>query len=378
MRFPPTPLSAGEERLREAVREFLRAELPPDHRPGLGMAAEHDPGFSKRLASRGWIGMAFPRRYGGHGRSAVERFIVTEELLAAGAPIWAHWIADRQTGPMLLSFGTESQKQRFLPAIAAGECFFSLGMSEPDAGSDLASVKSRAERVEGGWRLNGTKVWTSGAHRSHYFAVLCRTSPADGDRHAGLSQLIVDLRQDGVQISPIPFIDGTHEFNEVALTDVLVPDDMLLGQEGQGWKQVTSELVYERAGPDRYLSTLNVLTRFMASRWFDRDDPGCLTVVGRAAARYWTLRQMSLSVARAIDAGGASAVDAAMIKDLGTVFEQHLTEAIRSCLDQAADPGATDQFQFLLARAILTGPVFTIRGGTTEILRSVVARELLR
>ena len=274
MRFPPTPLSAGEERLRQEVREFLRAELPPDHRPGLGMSAEHDPGFSKRLAKRGWIGMAFPRRYGGHGRSAVERFIVTEEMLAAGAPIWAHWIADRQTGPMLLSFGTESQKQRFLPAIAAGECFFSLGMSEPDAGSDLASVKSHAERVEGGWRLNGTKVWTSGAHRSHYFAVLCRTSPADGDRHAGLSQLIVDLRQDGVQISPIPFIDGTHEFNEVALTDVLVPDELLLGQEGEGWKQVTSELVYERSGPDRYLSTLNVLTRFMASRWFDRDDPG--------------------------------------------------------------------------------------------------------
>jgi alkylation response protein AidB-like acyl-CoA dehydrogenase len=360
------------------VREFLRAELPPDYRPGLGMDTEHDPGFSKRLAARGWIGMAFPQRYGGHGRSAVERFIVTEELLAAGAPVWAHWIADRQTGPMLLSFGTKAQKQRFLPAIAAGECFFSLGMSEPDAGSDLASVRSHAERVEGGWRLNGTKVWTSGAHRNHYFAVLCRTSPSGGDRHAGLSQLIVNLRQDGVQVSPIPFIDGTHEFNEVVLTDVFVPDDLLLGQEGQGWQQVTSELVYERAGPDRYLSTLNVLTRFMASRWFDREDPRCLAMVGQAAAHYWTLRQMSLSVARASDAGGASASDAAMIKDLGTLFEQHVTEAIRDCLDLTIDPRDADPFQFLLARAILTGPAFTIRGGTTEILRSVVAREILR
>src|SRR5258708_4604230 len=161
--------------------------------PGLGIDAHHSPEFSRALASRGWLGMSIPEEYGGHGHTAVERFVVIEELLAAGAPINAHWIADRQTAPALLAYGTEKQRRRFLPSIARGDCYFSIGLSEPDAGSDLAAVRTTAKAVDGGWLLNGTKIWTSGAHLNHFFVVLCRTRPLGEDRHQGLSTLIVAL-----------------------------------------------------------------------------------------------------------------------------------------------------------------------------------------
>lgn len=181
--------------------------------------------------------MTVPAEYGGHGRSFVERFAVTEELLAAGAPVAAHWIADRQIVPSLLKYGTEFQRSEFLPKIVrGGECFFGIGMSEPDSGSDLASVRTKAERVDGGWTLTGTKVWTSGAHLAHAFIALARTEPVDpAHRHAGLSQFIVDLRGPGVEIRPIVSMNGgAHHFNEVLLDGAFVPDAMVFGEIGQG------------------------------------------------------------------------------------------------------------------------------------------------
>lgn len=378
MQFTATVLSPDEEKLRTEVREFLAAELPPGFRPGLGLAARHDPEFSRKLAARGWVGMAIPPEYGGQGRSAVDRFLVTEELLAAGAPVGAHFVADRQTGPTLLHYGTEEQRRRFLPSICAGTCWFSLGMSEPDSGSDLASVRMSASRTGGGWTVNGTKIWTSGAHLNHYFAVLCRTSPADGDRHNGLSQLIVDLSSPGVKVSPIPYLDGSHHFNEVVLEDVFVPDDLVLGEVGSGWRQITSELAYERSGPDRYLSTFNVLREFIRERSGQDLDADAARVVGRLAARFWTIRQLSLSVARSIDAHQSPALEAALVKDIGTVFEQDSIEALRSAADTEVDPARGSLFQLLLAEAVLTGPAFTLRGGTTEVLRSIAAKGLGR
>ena len=382
MKFGPTVLSPAEESLRAEVREFLAAELPPDHRPGLGMAARHDPEFSRTLAARGWVGMAIPPEYGGHGRSAVDRFVVAEELLAAGAPIGAHFVADRQTAPALLHFGTEEQRRRFLPGIAAGEVYFSLGMSEPDSGSDLASVRTRATRVEGGWTVTGTKVWTSEAHRNHFFAVLCRTSPMEeGRKHAGLSQLIVDLSAPGVRISPIPYLDGSHHFNEVALEEVFVPDDMVLGELGSGWQQVTSELAYERSGPDRWLSTFPVLREWLRERAGVSDDEAAVSdeeaaVLGRLAARARAIRHLSLSVARLLDAGAAPAVEAALVKEVGTRFEQDLVEALRDAAETELDQGSGSLFRSLLAEAVLTSPSYTLRGGTTEVLRSVAAKGL--
>src|SRR3954468_4821772 len=195
--LPPAREPDGAEALRGDVRAFLAEQDFTPRCDAWGSAWGASPQLSRALAERGWIGMTWPRVYGGGERSALERYVVIEELLAAGAPVSAHWVADRQTGPSLVRFGTEAQRRRFLPAIARGECSFAIGMSEPGSGSDLASVSTRAERVDGGWSVHGLKTWTGGADVADFFVVLCRTSDAGEDRHAGLTQLIVDLRSDG-------------------------------------------------------------------------------------------------------------------------------------------------------------------------------------
>ncbi|MHB2024241.1 MAG: acyl-CoA dehydrogenase family protein [Mycobacteriales bacterium] len=377
--FSPAMLTASHRRLQEQVRAFLAEELPlGSYKPGLGLNAAHSPGFSRRLAARGWVGMSFPRAYGGHGRSALERFVVLEELLRVGAPVGAHFIADRQSGPLILRYGTDGQKHRFLPAIARGECFFSIGMSEPDAGSDLAAVTTSARRVEGGWRLSGTKIWTSNAHLNHYFVVLCRTSPATADRHQGLTQMIVDLRASGLTVRPIELLDGSHHFNEVSLDEVFVDDELVLGRPGSGWVQVSAELSYERGGPERFLSIYPLLEEFLAQASVAAPSIQAGDAVGQSLARLWAIRQLSLAVADQVDRNRQPAVEAALVKDLGTRFEQQVIDAVQRLVPNDPDPSSADTFEALLAESISQGPSYTIRGGTSEILRTVVSQGLRR
>jgi len=374
LRFAPSELTAAELTLQGEVREFLAAALPRgSFAPGLGMAAGRDQDFSRALAARGWLGMALPRRYGGAERGVVERFIVVEELLRWGAPVRYHWVADRQTGPLLLSYGSAAQCERFLPAICRGEVSFSIGMSEPEAGSDLAAVQSRATRADGGWLLSGTKLWTGGAHENDWCVVLCRTSEED-DRHRGLTQLIVDLRAPGVSVRPIAYLDGSEFFNEVVLDQVFVAEELLIGEIGAGWAQNTSELSFERAGPERWLSTYILAEQYL--REHGAEGERAQAALGEAVAGWWGIRALSLSVARLLDAGEAPAAEAALVKELGTRFEQEVLDAIWRLVPEAADPHADSLFERLLAAAILGAPSFTIRGGTNEILRSVAARAL--
>jgi hypothetical protein len=372
--FSATELRPEEVALQQEVRAFLAAELPRgSYRPGLGFMAPADREFSRKLGARGWLGMALPRAYGGAERSAVERFVVTEELLAWGAPVGHHWVADRQSGSTIAAFGSEEQKQRFLPGICSGELGFSIGMSEPGAGSDLAGLRTTATRTEGGWRVSGTKVWTTGAHRTDWMIALCRTSE-EADRRQGLSQLLVDMRSPGLTVNPIPFLDGTADFNEVVLDDVFVPDDLVLGEVGRGWAQNTAELAFERGGPDRYLSTYVVV-----EQWLRESAPRtteAVALLGRLAASWWGFRQLSLASARSIDEGRSPVVEAALVKELGTRFEQDVVEALQLLVDVEPSPDSSSLFQQLLAEAILTGPSNTIRGGTVEVLRSVVAKGL--
>jgi alkylation response protein AidB-like acyl-CoA dehydrogenase len=371
------PQSVGE--VRSSVRAFLAEERCRGRYVTRcdNWLGGIDPVFSSRLGEHGFLGLTWPRRYGGHARSPLERFVVTEELLAAGAPVAAHWVSDRQVGPNLLRFGSEEQKSTYLPGIARGELLFCIGMSEPDSGSDLASVRTQAVRVRGGWVVNGSKVWTSGAHVSQAMVALVRTDPA-AERHDGLSQLIIDMASEGVQVNPIRSIDGGHHFNEVVLQDVFVPDQRVLGQIGDGWRQVTSELAYERSGPERVMSTLPLLLawcqRLRASS--SPADPACAEAVGGLVARFWTLRQMSIAVAAALAGGAAPATEAAMVKDLGTQFEREVIEVIRRHVGIEPDAGSDDELTRLLAEAILHSPAFTLRGGTTEILRKIVASSL--
>lgn len=334
-----------------------------------------DEQFSRSIAQRGWIGMTVPTRYGGHGRSFQERFVVSEELLAAGAPLAAHWIADRQIAPALLKFGSPHLQELLLPGIVAGECYFGIGMSEPDSGSDLASVRTRANRVADGWRLNGTKVWTSGAQHCHYLVVLARTAPWDpAARHAGLSQFIVDLTAPGVTVRPIRSMDGLLHFNEVVLDDVQLAASMLLGEVGQGWRQVTSELSFERSGPERWLSTF-ALYRELLDR--DREKAADQMIPGRLFARLAGLHQMSSSVAHALDARQDAEVAATVVKLLGTALEGDIVEFADLTSDALAGADdRADRFQEYLTAGLLRRPGFTLRGGTNEILRGVIARAL--
>ncbi len=375
--FPPPPVSEAAEALRAEVRAFLATELadfPAEKRAESWSG--YDAGFSRKLGARGWIGMTFPTGYGGHGRTALERYVVIEELLAAGAPVVGHWIADRQSGPSILRFGSEAQKRFFIPRIVAGECFFCIGMSEPNSGSDLASVRTRATKVDGGWRINGTKLWTSQAHLSHFMILFCRTSGTPEDRQSGTSQLLVDMKAtQGITIRPVNALTGEHHFNEIVFQDAFVPDDALLGEEGQGWHQVTSELAYERSGPERFLSSFILLVETLRVLGTNPSERAAIAI-GRLGAHLVTLRRLSRSVAGMLQAGQNPATQAALVKDLGALLEQEIPDIARSLV--AVDPPTPEieRFAQVLAYTTLHAPSFSLRGGTREILRGIIARGL--
>jgi len=360
--------------LRTQVRTFLHEQIDAGvFTPGIDTwLTRWNPEFTRALAARGWLGMTIPVEYGGHGRSFMERFVVTEELLAVGAPVAAQWVADRQAAPSLLKYGTEEQKQRFLPGIAAGQICWAIGMSEPESGSDLAGVKTRATRTDGGWSVTGTKLWTSGAHHADAFFALARSAPLDpAHRHDGLSQFIVLLDSPGVTIRPILSMSGDHHFNEVILDEVFVPDDLVLGRIGAGWEQVTSELGFERSGPERFLSTFGLLDGLVggvAAGTAPRD-----TRIGAIIGRMVGLHGMSTAVSESLQRGENAELAASVVKVLGTKTEGDVADlADELCGYTASDEGLAD----LVRAGVMQRPGFTLRGGTSEILRGVIARGL--
>jgi alkylation response protein AidB-like acyl-CoA dehydrogenase len=375
MHLAATELTAAERALQQEVRAFLAERLPPgSYEPGLGMASPADPEFSRDLGARGWLGMALPVEYGGGGRTAVERLVVVEELLAVGAPVGYHWIADRQSGPNIAANGTEEQKQAFLPGIARGEFAFSIGMSEPEAGSDLASVRTRAVPGDGGWRVTGTKIWTTGATHATHILALFRTSE---DRYRGLTQFVVDRETPGLTVTPIPFIDGSRDFCELTFDDVFIPDSRRLGDVGAGWGQNTAELALERGGVDRWMSMMPVLEHWVRALW--GQVPAWVQAdLGSIAARCWAFRALSLSIARMVDAGKSPSVEAALAKEMATRFEQECVDVVARHFGRMPHLAADDPYESLLARALLVNPSWTIRGGTNEILRNVISKGLAR
>jgi hypothetical protein len=374
--FDLKDLPPEAEAFRDEVRAFLRAAM--GDRTSVHRAHSwggFDPEFSRKLGARGWIGLTWPKRYGGQERSFLERYVLLEELLAAGAPAGAHWVAERQSGPLLLRFGTEAQRERFLPAIVRGESYFAIGMSEPDSGSDLASIRTRAVRRDGGYVVNGTKVWTSNAHRSNHAIALFRTAVVPDKKHEGLSQFLVDLTTPGITIRPIIDLAGSHHFNEVVFQDAFVPEDMRVGGEGDGWKQVTTELAFERSGPERYLSSIALIFELIQHVGPD-PSPRAAEVVGRLAAQLTTLRQMSLSVAGMLQAGQNPNLEAAVVKDVGTVFEQSVPEIVHALVDLEPTIDSASDLQQTLGFLVQRAPSFSLRGGTREVLRGIIARGL--
>ncbi|MDE8344632.1 MAG: acyl-CoA dehydrogenase family protein [Acidocella sp.] len=368
---PPPDATA----LRNQVRAFITANIKRDDpRRLVNSWAVPDHDFTRALGEAGYIGMVLPTEYGGGGRSQTERYVVLEELLAAGAPVGLHWIADRQTGPLLLKYGTETQRKRYLPGIVQGKIFACIGLSEPGAGSDLSAVRMRADKVPGGWRLNGQKLWTTNAHHAHLMLALVR-SERGSERHAGLSQYLIELATPGITIRPIIDLAGGHDFNEVFFEDVFVDEDALVGTEGQGWAQATAELTLERAGPERYISSLGVLLEFIRMAG-PAPDAATASVIGKLTAELWTLRQMSMSVLAKLASGEDPALEATIVKDLGNLYEQEVVRAIQAATPSGFDLMGDSACAKMLSLLVQVAPSFSLRGGTREILRGIVAKGL--
>ena len=376
--LPITAIPPEDEALRQPVRAFLAealASTPIEKRIHSWMGFDAD--FSRALAERGWVGLTLPTEYGGGGRSPFARLVVVEELLAAGAPVAVHWIADRQSGPLINKYGTEEQKRFFLPRICRAEAFFCIGMSEPNSGSDLASVRTKATKSANGWRLNGRKIWTSNAYRSHYMIALVRSSGTSEDRHGGLSQFIIDLSLPGVTTTPIHDLAGNADFCEILFEDVELAEDSLIGTEGDGWAQVTDELVFERSGPERIYSSVVLLDAWLAHlRSTGQSSASDQRALGRLIGNLAVLRAMSISVAGQICKGAKPSVEAALVKDQGTELEQQIPIVIADALGAQPEQAIPDELIRALAYVTQLAPSFSLRGGTREILRGMIARGL--
>lgn len=379
--FDPVRLPESCQALRREARAFLAEEIakgtfdPTD--PHKGENSSHAADFAKRVAAKGWIGMCWPKKYGGRERSFLERYVLTEEFRVANAPTRVYFTADRQSGPTIIKYGSEEIKQAILPKIVAGEASFCIGMSEPNSGSDLYAAKTKATKVDGGYLINGTKIWTSNAHQSDYMIGLFRTSPPTKEnRRHGLTSFVVDMKTKGISCKQIRQMSGEREFNEVHFEDAFIPEGNVLGEIDGAWKQAASELAYERSGPERFLETYYVLTELVRALG-DKPDTRGAEGVGRLVAQLHTMRRMSVSVAGMLEAGKDPTVEASIVKDIGTLWEQALPSTVRTLsafIDE--EPGNKRPLAESVAYAQKVAPKLTIQGGTTEVLRGIIARGL--
>jgi alkylation response protein AidB-like acyl-CoA dehydrogenase len=373
-----TTIPPEDEALRQPVREFLidaMRNIPAATRARSW--AGYSTAFSKELAKKGWLGITLPKAYGGGGRSAFARYVLVEEFLNFGAPVGSHWIADRQSGPLILKYGTEEQRQFYIPAICRGEAFFCIGMSEPNSGSDLASIRTKAEKNETGFLLNGQKIWTTNANACQYMIALVRTSGGSDDRQKGLSQVIIDLSLPGVTIKPITDLAGDRHFCEVFFENVQLENSALIGEEGKGWEQVTAELAFERSGPERIFSSIVLFDEWLSYiRTPQGGTPESTRLAGKIISQLAPLRAMCLAVTQKLVQRESPVVEAALVKDLGTGVEQYIATAIADDLFSRADSLPPVELLQTLNYVSQVAPSYSLRGGTRDILRGMIARGL--
>ena len=320
--------------------------------------------FAKEMAALGWIGMTWPAEFGGGGRPPIDRLIIGEELIAAGAPIAAMWFADRQMGPTLITYGRPDQQAEFLPAMLAGETTWCIGMSEPNAGSDLASLKTSATRDGDHWVINGQKIWTSFGAEADYCYLICRTSN-DGPPHAGISEIIVPMDTPGIEIRTIEDLTTNRHFCEVFYTDVRVPLANLVGVEGNAFKQTMRQLEHERGGIDRLVS--NRALYAIALERADLSDPRIRQQVAALETGY---RLGRILVAREVLKQAPAGFSAAT-KCFCTEHEQQVADFVAQVL------GADAMLWNDVTQGLCYSPAYTIMGGTSNVMRNILGERVL-
>jgi len=372
--------SPEQARLRAEVREFVSADPAVRARafPEDGWIAGFDPEFSKRLAARGWLGMTWPKQYGGRERSYLDRLIVTEELLLAGAPVAAHWFGDRQIGPALLAHGTPEQKAELVPRIARAEISFCIGMSEPDAGSDLAALHTRADLDGDEFVIRGQKIWTSFASHADYCYLVARTN-GDAARHKGISELLVPMSAPGITVRPIKDMIGESHFGELFFDEVRVPRSALIGKLDHGFYQIMQQLDFERSGIERLISNAPLwrdAKRLAAERCLTRRDPALREQIAEVEIALRAGRGLIYRVAEMLSAGRVPNHEAAVAKTFCTTLEQRIADLVSRIAGGAGTLEGGDPRAALAgraARSLLYAPAYTIQGGTNNVLRNIIA-----
>jgi acyl-CoA dehydrogenase len=377
--FHPVPSNPALDKLRHEVRQFLAEEAAAGSFDPLNLdpTARFDRAFSEKIGSKGWIGLSWPHQFGGQARPYVERYVITEELLVGNAPVRAHFVADRQSGPVLMRYAQPHVRDRLLPKILAGRASFCIGMSEPDSGSDLFAARAKAERVDGGYRLNGRKLWTTLAHRCDWMIGLFRTSPrTDENRRHGLTQFLIDMKSPGIEVRPVLFPTGEHDFNEVLFEDVFVAEDHVLGVVDEAWKQATSELAFERSGPERFVEVFAILPALIDLAR-GSGDLRIAEALGFMLSQLSTYRNMAMAISAAMDAGHEPVTEASVVKVSATAWQQDVVDMCRDLARLIDLPGPQrDRFEAVFAQLGSLAPKLTIQGGTNEILLGIIARSL--
>lgn len=381
-------LSEEQEKFRKEIRDFLEDEI----RQGLwepsidAWIMAYDPKFTKRVAARGWIGLTWPKEYGGQGRSFVDRLILTEEMLRYGAPAACHWFADRQIGGSILKYGTEEQKRELLPKIIRGEMYVGLGMSEPEAGCDLASLKTRAIKKDGYYVIEGQKTWTSGGSHMNYLYLLARTDP-HVPKHRGLSEFIIPMDLPGITRRPLIDITENEAWNEVFFDDVRVPQECLIGQENNGWRQVMEQLAYERSGMERLMANYPVfegIIKFVKETTRDgkplSQDPVIRHQLAQLKIEFEVGRLFMYRVALVMDEGRSPEWEAAMSKAYATAFEQRLASIALEMLGLYGHLAPSSKWAKLNGMAYhsyLSSKGYSLQAGSSEILKNILAQRKL-
>ncbi|MBI2830127.1 MAG: acyl-CoA dehydrogenase family protein [Chloroflexi bacterium] len=373
-----------QEHFRQGIRDFLEGEI----KEGLwkptcdAWIMAYDPAFTKRVAERHLIGITWSKEYGGQGRSFIDRLILTEEMLRYGAPAACHWFADRQIGGALVHYGTEEQKKQHLPIILRGEAYVGLGMSEPEAGSDLASLKTRAVEEADCFVIDGQKVWTSGGHTMNYMYLVARTDP-NVAKHRGISEFLIDASTPGITVRPIVDITGSVHFNEVFFDNVRVPKTCLIGKQNNGWYQIINQLDYERSGMERLMGNYVVFTQLIKYVKETRrngkllsEDPMVRNKIAQLKVDFEVGRLLMYRTTLVMDSGRAPNVESCMSKAYSTAFEQRLANtamSIAGLYGQLHPESKLTPMDGMAYHSYLASKGYSLQAGTTEILKNIIA-----